>query len=133
MSVSKSILNVKRQQATVKFVSDGGGTSNVALTEFAKADETTDFGNVAPEVNICHLYFTVDDVTKVTRNNVVILSLVNEDNWNLSQEMGIVLSEENDSDIEIDFGTANGTVIITVTKAAGYKDPEQQSLQPWQR
>lgn len=133
MSVTKSILNVKRQQATVKFVSDGGGTSNVALTEFAKADETTDFGNVAPEVNICHLYFTVDDVTKVSRNNVVILSLVNEDNWNLSQEMGIVLSEENDSDIEIDFGTANGTVIITVTKAAGYKDPEQQSLQPWQR
>lgn len=133
MATTKSILKKKRQQAVVKFVADNGGSATLSMQELALADETIDFANVAAQVNINHIHFCVDNFAKVIRNGNVILVLSGDNSFNLSQESGFVINDDNGANITVDFGTANGTVILGLTKAGGYREPDQQSLQPRDR
>lgn len=124
-----TILKKTRQQAVVK--TTGTGLANISIHDVKYTDQTVDAANV--KLNISHLYFCVTGTTTVTRNGNVVITLTGEDNWNFAQETGFVLNDDNSANVSVNYGANTGTVIVTFTKEAGYIDPEQQSLQPWQR
>ena len=46
----------------------------------------------------------------------------------LSQQFGFVLNQNNTSNISVTIPSPGGTVFLGLTKAAGYREPDQQSV-----
>lgn len=117
-------LKKKRQQATAHII--GTGNATISMQSLALDDETIDFANVAPRVNISSIYYTTSSNVAITRNGNLILDLYDTDNWELAQASGVVINIDNSSNIVVDFGTGRGTVLLTVTKVSGFQEPDQQ-------
>lgn len=129
MAVTQNIVKLSRQQAVVKFVSQGGGQSNINLADFKKSDETYDPANVTPRVTITGIFNDLDGQATITRNSNVILMLCagQSDKWDFSQAFGFVLDDQSNANVNVNF-TANGTIIVMFSKAYGYVTPNQNLL-----
>jgi len=131
MAVTKTILKKIPTQASVKFVGTGGGTATLALDELALADETFDAANA--RVTITGLLFTVEGGATISRNNEVVVSLTEgQENWYLSQGYGFTIDQGASSNLVVAM-TGNGTIQLTLSKPEGYKIPDRQLLQEYQR
>lgn len=124
MAISQRTLKKVRQQAVIKFV--GQGTSNVDLANLALADETFDRDNSRVTINTVFFSNAVPEPITVIRDGEVLLELHDTDQWALSAMHGIVEDTNASSNISVRI-PANGTVILGLTKAAGYQPPDQQS------
>lgn len=120
---SKTILKKKRQQAVVQVM--GTGNATISMQEIALADETFDTANIA--VNISGIYFSCDGNVILSRNGNTVMQLYGTDNWEMSQQSGFVFSQDNKSNILVNFGAGNGTAVVVLTKQAGYLEPNQQT------
>lgn len=116
----------KRQQATAHVI--GTGNATISMHSLALADETIDFANVAPRVNISAIYYSASANVAIRRNGNLVLDLYGSDNWELAQASGIVINLDNSANIVVDFGSGTGTVLLTVTKVSGYREPDQQNF-----
>lgn len=129
MAVRSTVIKNTRTQAVIKAVCAGtGGFANISLQSLKLADETIDFANVAPVVNINAVYFSIDnDHVHIRRNGNSIMLLSGTENWKVASEMGFVDNEDNSANISIDFGaSSNSTIYLSLTKAAGYQEPNTQ-------
>lgn len=128
MPITKTILKKQRQQAVVELVGDG--TASIDLNADLTLSDETFKGYANCNVNINSAVFSVPDgnVTLITRNSSNILLIYGNDNWAFSQQFGYVLNQNNTSNISVTIPSPGGTVILGLTKAAGYQEPNQQIL-----
>ena len=130
-----TILKNTRRQAIVKAI--GPGTHFANLTALLSSningavDQTFDSANA--NCRISDVIFTVDGNVTIGRGGTVVVALTNgQGEIPLSQYYGAnfdnVTSTAN-SNIQINFGTANGTVILSLSKAEGFVDPDRQILE----
>ncbi len=130
MAITKTILKKQRQQAVIQLVGDG--TVNIDLNaDLALADETF-LGYANANVNINSIVYSVPDYTGggtfIKRNNSNVLIIYSNDNWTFSQQFGFVLNQNNTSNISVTIPSPGGTLFLGLTKAAGYQEPDQQSV-----
>jgi hypothetical protein len=127
MPITKTILKKVRQQAVVKLVGDG--TANVDLVADLKlSDETV--SNVANiKVNINSVYFNADTgPILLKRNNSNVLVLFGSDNWFFTQTSGYSDTSNNSANVVVTIPASGGTVILGLTKEAGFAEPNQQGF-----
>jgi hypothetical protein len=117
MATSRIIKNTPLQ-AAVKIL--GPGSVTIDLQDLKTAVQDFDRGNCV--VNINTIYFSANGFVNITRNSNIILKLSQEtDDWMLSQASGLVIDDENGSNITVTFtGSADGTIILGLSKVAGY-------------
>lgn len=131
MAVTKQILKKTPTQVAVKFVGVGGGSNSLTILDMALPDETVDTPNVY--VTITGLSFTVDGLTSVNRNSANVLVLTEgQDSWYTSQALGAAINDQAAANVHISF-TGNGTVIMTLSKSAGFAIPNRQLLAEYQK
>jgi len=123
MPVTKTVLKKVRQQASVKLIGDG--QANITPADLKLADETLDNGNIA--MNITGMVWSTPGATPIviTRNGNVTQYLSGNDNWSLTQMFGISDTVANSANISIAM-PANSLMYLTITKAGGFIEPNQQ-------
>lgn len=126
MPLIKTILKKTRQHAVVELV--GEGSSTIDLAADLKLTDETFRGYANCNVHINGVMFTVSDTlpTTITRNSSNVLVLLGSDNWSFSQQMGFALTQNNTSNIAVTVPGMGGTVVLSLSKVAGYAEPEQQ-------
>lgn len=136
------VLKKTRRQAVIKAV--GTGTFHANLTSLlvdVKANSNVlvgvvkqTFNQPIAECTITDILFSVDGNATVTRGGTTILTLTDgQQDFEFSQKHGFVLNEQANANIQINFGSSNGTVILGLTKGPGFEEPDLQNLQDFQR
>ena len=125
MPVVKTVLKKVRQQAAVKLIGDGSAT--ITSLDLALADEVVDQPNV--QMNITGSMWTTPGPVPIiiTRNGTVTQYLNGNDNWAMAQMFGISDTANNSANITITL-PANSMVYLSITKADGFNEPNQQIL-----
>lgn len=108
-----TVLQKNRVSATIKVT--GTGSQTITLASLARTDETV----ATPKVDIHEVMFAGNQTAKtlITRNSVDVLALTGTGHWEFN---GMALSENNGSDIVVNIGDTNGTVILVLKKIKGY-------------
>jgi hypothetical protein len=121
-----SILKTIPQQAVVKVL--GSGSATIDLENLKTSNQTFDRGNVRVHIN--SIAFSVTGTTIITRNSANIFKLTEgQHTFEFSQQgsgTGFVLTEEANANIVVNFGSNDGSVVMTLSKLSGYVDPDQQ-------
>lgn len=122
MAAVTTVLKLTQVQGVVKVHGENNDSATITLaTTLKKSTETQS----SPEVNVRRIFWSTDknaDIT-ITRNSVVIWDLFGNGELDFH---GFSDTEENDSDIVIDFNNGHGTIIIEVTKVSGYGSQQHQ-------
>ena len=127
MAITKTILKKVRQQAIVKLVGDG--TANVDLIADLKLSDETVSNASNVKVNINSIYFNADTgPILVKRNNSNVMVLFGSDNWFFSQSTGFTDTSNNSANVVVTLPASGGTVILGLTKEAGFAEPDQQGF-----
>lgn len=112
-----NILKRTQQHAVVSVVGTGSGT--VSLNDLAAPYEIIDRPNA--RVNINTVMFSVSGTTNIARNSTNVLVLTDgQETFKFSAEIGFSLDTENNANIVVSKGAADGTVILGLSKVAGY-------------
>lgn len=140
-----TVLKKSRRQAVV--LATGTGTFHCNLTSLL----TTEKANSAPNgtvlqtiniptaiASINDVVFSVDGNTTVTRNGTTYLTLTaGQTDFSFSQRYGFVLNpntaQNSNANIQINFGSSNGTVILCINKGEGFSEPDLQLLEQHQK
>lgn len=133
MPITRTILKKVQQQAVVKFVGDG--QANIDLAELKTNDETFQ-GYANANVNINSVIWSIPDGTNtlIKRDGSNVLVLYGNDNWTFTQAYGFADTSNNTANINITLPTGGGTLILGVTKTAGYvPTTPKQTLESWQK
>ena len=143
---SVTILKNTRRQAVVKFLGSGSNSITLPNIRYANSspvlypgtyaagtiDQVLDQPNAVVTIN--DIVYSVAGEVSVEREGKVILTLTQgQDSFSLSQYFGAVLAENSNANITVDFGTSNGFVILSLTKGAGFNDPDRQNLEAYER
>ena len=122
MAAVTTVLKLTQVQGVVKVHGENNDSATIALASTLKKSTET---QSSPEVNVRRIFWSTDknaDIT-ITRNSVVIWDLFGNGELDFH---GFADTEENDSDIVIDFNNGHGTIIIEVTKVSGYGSQQHQ-------
>jgi hypothetical protein len=124
MAVTKTVLKKVRQQAVVKFIGDG--VANINYLDLMLANDTIDLPNI--QMNITGMAWSTDGNLPIviTRNSVVVQYLQGTDNWALTQAYGISDTSQNAANIFVAM-PANSMIYLTISKPAGFIEPNQQN------
>ncbi len=124
MATIRTILKKVGQQAVVKIVGDG--QANITSADLAIADETIDQPNV--QMNITGVMWSTPGSIPivVSRGGTAILYLNGNDNWSMTQTMGFSDTANNNANIFVAM-PANSLVYFTISKPAGFIEPDQQT------
>ena len=125
MAVVKTVLKKVRQQAAVKLIGDGSAT--ITSLDLALVDEVVDQPNV--QMNITGVMWTTPEPVPIiiTRNGTVTQYLNGNDNWAMAQMFGISDTANNSANITV-IMPANSMMYLSITKADGFNEPNQQIL-----
>ena len=138
-----TLLKNTRRQSVISAV--GTGTFHCNLTSLlatvqsnstTTTTQTLDVPNA--QCSITDVTFSVTGNTTITRNNISYLILTEgQTDFAFSQRSGYVLNPttnlDSNANVQINFGSNTGTVIITLTKGPGFNDPDLQLLQDYER
>lgn len=112
-----NVLKKTPQHAVVSILGTGSGT--VSLNDLATSYEIVDRPNV--KVNINTAMFSVTGTTTISRNGTNVLVLTDgQETFKFSAEVGFSIDTENNANIVVNKGAADGTVILGLSKVAGY-------------
>lgn len=117
MASSQTILRATNNRALVRVL--GGAASDteiVVLTDLTASHEEVEEGGT-PTVNIAKIVVSTNNVVTVTRGETIVASFhgsmtLDESDW--------VITDENTSNIQIDFVGGPGMVLLELSKVAGY-------------
>jgi len=140
-----TVLKKTRRQAVV--IATGTGTFHCNLTSLLSTEKANSNinGTVLQTINvptavasINDVIFTVNGTTTITRNTITHLTLTEgQTDFSFSQRYGFVLnpspSLDSNANIQINFGSNTGTVILCITKGEGFNEPDLQILEDFQR
>lgn len=112
-----NILKKTQQHAVVAVL--GTGSDTISLADLAAPYEVVDRPNV--KVNINTVMFSVTGTTTIARNGSNVLVLTDgQETFKFSAEVGFTIDTQNNANIVVNKGTADGTVILGLSKVAGY-------------
>lgn len=124
---NKHILKKSRRQAAVLVT--GTGTATIDIFELASADQVVTEANV--ELTISDLAYDVANSANVKRSGNLIFAMnAGQNEFNFTDNLGVVLNEKSNSNVIVNLGASEGTVIIQFTKGSGYNDPDRQHQGP---
>jgi hypothetical protein len=120
-----TVLKKTPSQVIASFVGTGAGTLNLA--DMAMPYEILDTGNA--QVNINMVNFSVSGTTTIDRGTTTVLVLTaGQDTMRLAPEMGCSIATANGANVIVDKGAATGTVIVSLSKVAGFSPNVQTAL-----
>lgn len=120
-----TVLKKTPSQVIASFVGTGAGTLNLA--DMVMPYEILDAGNA--QVNINMVNFSVSGTTTIDRGTTTVLILTaGQDTMRLAPEFGCSIATENSANIIVDKGAATGTVILSLSKVAGFSPNVQTAL-----
>lgn len=131
-----TILKNTRRQAVVKAIGPGTHWANLSAILYSNADGAVDQTLSVPdaECTINDIVFTTTGTTTIQRGGANVYVLTSgQGEVSFSQYYGFTLNESANANISINFGTSEGTVILCLTKGAGFNDPDRQNLEAYQR
>lgn len=125
-----TILKKTRRQAAVKIT--GTGLANVTYTDIAYADQTIPLNTAGNLIwTISDIAYDVGNSANIKRNgNLVFAMNGGSGEFNLSDDMGVVLDENANANVTVNLGAAEGTIIIQFSKGIGFNDPDRQNQGP---
>lgn len=126
MPVTARVIKKVKQQAVVRFLSEGGGSANVTFANLAVAGETVDNANVS--VAITGVLNSLSGLATIKRNgaNVLILSASQQDKWDFAQAWGFVMDDNANAEIQVNF-SGDGSIILLLSKKRGFNSPNDQA------
>jgi hypothetical protein len=120
-----TVLKKNPSQVIASFLGTGSGT--LELADMATDYEILDAPNA--QVNINAVMFSVSGTTTVKRNTTNVLTLTDgQDTLRFAAELGCSLSVGNGSNVVVDTGAADGTVIVSLSKVAGFTPNVETSI-----
>lgn len=139
-----TILKKTRRQAVVKAVGTGSFYANLTSLLHNSSNTTGHivvdqyFSEANAECTINDIIYSVDGNADIVRvgngiNNTVLTVTTGQQDLSFSQYYGFTLNENANANIRIDFGASNGSIILCLTKGAGFNDPNLQILEDYQR
>lgn len=133
MAIIKTVLKKVRNQAVVKLVGDGSAT--IDLNSDLKVSDETFLGYANTNVHINTVFWSVPDTsaTVVARNGSNLFLLLGNDNWMLTQMIGVSDKSNANANVSITIPAPGGTVLIGLTKETGYGIVNRQTLEQWQK
>lgn len=130
-----TVLKNTRRQAVVRAIGPGTHWANLSSLLFSNANGAVDQTLSVPDAvcTINDIIFTVSGTTTIQRNsaNVYVLT-AGQEHVSFSQLHGFTINDSANANISINFGTSEGTVVLCLTKGAGFNDPDLQNLQDYQ-
>lgn len=135
-----SILKNTRRQAVVSAVGTGTFYCNLqSLLSTVYSNATTQTTQTFDEANAqCTItdiiYSVAGGKPTITRNGLTVFNIGGTDgDLRFSQEYGFVLNGNANANITINFNSAEGSIILGLTKGEGFIDPDLQLLQQYER
>jgi hypothetical protein len=123
-----TVLKKTPSQVIASFVGTGAGTLNLA--DMAMPYEILDAGNAQVNINIVN--FSVSGTTTVKRGGAggttVLVLTEGQDTMRLAPELGCSISTANGGNLYVDKAAADGTVIISLSKVAGFTPNVETSI-----
>ena len=121
---TNTVLKTVPQQAVVRVL--GPGTTTINLADLKTAQQTFDGPNA--RVNLNSIAFSVTGTVLLQRNGANVFKLTDgQETFQFAQMGGYVIDEGSNANILVNFlGTADGTVVLGLSKLDGYIDPNQQ-------
>lgn len=141
-----TILKKTRRQAVV--IATGTGTFHCNLTSLLSTEKANSnilhgtvlqgFNQANAEASINDIVFTVNGNTTLTRNSITYFTLTEgQTDFSFSQRYGFVLNPnvglDSNANIQINFGSNTGTVVLCITKGQGFTEPDLQLLEDFER
>lgn len=121
------ILKVSARQAAVAVV--GTGTATVSVYDLVHTRQTIDAPNCI--ATISDIAYDVGNAANIKRDgNLVFACSAGQGELNLTDSIGVVLSDKPSANIDVNLGAAEGTMIIQFTKGDGFIDPDLQNQGP---
>jgi hypothetical protein len=120
-----TVLKKTPSQVIASFVGTGAGTLNLA--DMATDYEILDAPNA--RVNINTVAFSVSGTTTINRGATTVFTLTEgQETFKLAAEIGCSIATGNSSNVIVDKGAADGTVILSLSKVAGFSPNVQTAL-----
>lgn len=125
-----TILKKTRRQAAVKIT--GTGLANVTYTDIAYSDQTIPLNTAGNLIwTISDIAYDVGNSANIKRNgNLVFAMNGGSGEFNLTDDMGVVLDENANANVTVNLGAIEGTIIIQFSKGIGFNDPDRQNQGP---
>lgn len=124
-------LKKTKTQATIKLT--GAGTANISAYDIATPEQTVDAPNLS--YPITSVIYNLKGDTSIDRNgnSVIEFNGMTYGTFNLAQDFGISLTDDDNANVTVSLATGHNTLILQFSKQAGFIEPEQQLLQPRDR
>jgi hypothetical protein len=120
-----TVLKKTPSQVIASFLGTGSGT--LELADMATDYEILDSANA--KVNINTIAFSVSGTTTIKRATTTVFTLTEgQETFKLAAELGCSIQTGNGSNVVVDKGAADGTVVISLSKVAGFTPNVQTSL-----
>lgn len=129
-----TVIKNTRRQAVVSAAGTGLFYANLQPLLYANITGEVDqtFTEANAVATITGVVYSVTGTTTVARGGTTFLNLTSgQESWKFAQEHGFVINSTTDlksnANIEINFGGATGTVILTISKEQGFNDLNLQT------
>jgi hypothetical protein len=121
---TSTVLKTVPQQAVVRVLGPGSVTINLA--DLKTAQQTFDSPNA--KVNLNSIAFSVSGTVVIQRNGANVFKLTDgQETFQFAQMGGYVIDDNSNANVVVNFlGTADGTVVMGLSKLDGFIDPDQQ-------
>lgn len=125
-----TILKKTRRQAAVKIT--GTGLANVTYTDIAYADQTIPLNTAGNLIwTISDIAYDLGNSANIKRGgNLVFAMNAGSGEFNLTDDFGVALDENAHSNVTVNLGAVEGTMIIQFSKGIGFNDPDRQNQGP---
>lgn len=131
MPLQKQVLKNTPRQVVIA-IQGQDGQSTISMQEVLSPGQTLDLANAS--LTITSVYYTVTNFANVRRNqNAIINFNSGYDSVRFAQDMGFALNQQANSNITVNIGGGNNTIIFELTKSEGYNEVNRQALYPKDR
>jgi hypothetical protein len=120
-------LKVTARQAAFAVV--GSGTATISAYDMVHSRQTLDAANAV--YTISDIAYDVNNSSNITRGgNLVFACNAGQNELNFTDSIGAVLNDKSSSNVIVNLGASEGTIIIQFSKGDGFIDPDRQNQGP---
>jgi hypothetical protein len=120
-------LKVTARQAAFAVV--GSGTATISAYDMVHSRQTLDVANAI--FTISDIAYDVNNAANITRGgNLIFACSAGQNELNLTDSIGVVLNDKASSNVTVNLGASEGTIIIQFSKGEGFNDPDRQNQGP---
>jgi hypothetical protein len=126
MANARNLKVTARQSA---FAVVGSGTATITAYDMVHSSQTLDAANAV--FTISDIVYDVNNSANITRGgNLIFACNAGQNEINLTDSVGAVLNDKATSNVTVNLGASEGTMIIQFTKGTGFIDQDRQNQGP---